>query len=117
MRPAISDSLISGQPLYLLYWNSKSFDAVPAFMLLSFATQATGSVRLQVTGRPPTTSGSLRADLSPAQAPRASGTAEASAPLRTCRRSNLEFMRHSRRLAPVCRNAAEGSARPHSLRL
>src|SRR6185295_7962534 len=87
MRPAISDSLISGQPLNLLYVNAKSFDAIPALRLASLAVQATGNVRLQVTGRPPTTSGSRWADLSPAQAPSASGTADASAPLRTCRRS------------------------------
>ncbi len=54
----MSDSLISGQPLYLLYSNRNAFAAVPALMAASLATQATGSVRLQVTGNPPTTSGS-----------------------------------------------------------
>ena len=63
MRFAISDSLISGQPLYLLYSNSKSLAAVPALMLAAFAVQATGSVRLHVTGRPPTISGSRFARL------------------------------------------------------
>src|SRR5262245_36624094 len=55
MRPAISDSLISGQPLYLLY--SYSYRAAGGAVALNFAwlTQATGSVRLQVTGSPPTT--------------------------------------------------------------
>src|SRR5688500_16692574 len=54
MRPAISDSLISGQPLYLLYSNA----GLPACAL---AAAATGSVRLQVTGRPPTSKGSVDA--------------------------------------------------------
>src|SRR5690348_16358637 len=89
MRPAMSDSLISGQPLNLLYVNAKSLPAWPALMLAYLPTHATGSVRLQVTGRPPTTSGSRFADLSPAHAPSASGTADASAPLSTCRRSNV----------------------------
>ena len=48
IRPVISDSLISGQPLYLLNSNS---GLAPA------AAQATGSVRLHVTGRPPTSNG------------------------------------------------------------
>src|ERR1700722_1457213 len=59
MRPAIKDSLTSGQPLYLLYWNSKRGwpgERVP--LLRAFETHATGSVRLQVTGSPPTTNGS-----------------------------------------------------------
>ncbi len=55
----MSDSLISGQPLYLLYSKRKALDAVPALMLASLPTQATGRVRLQVTGSPPTMSGSL----------------------------------------------------------
>ena len=47
--------MISGQPLYLLYSYSKRGAPAPAAPLLAaFATQATGSVRLQVTGRPPT---------------------------------------------------------------
>ena len=77
MRFDISDSLISGQPLYLLYSNSKSLLAVPALMLAAFAMQATGSVRLQVTGRPPTISGSRLAPLSPAQPYRLKGKAAA----------------------------------------
>src|ERR1700722_141075 len=54
MRPVISDSLISGQPLNLLYSYWKP--GVPAAALLAFsrATQATGRVRLHVTGSPPT---------------------------------------------------------------
>jgi hypothetical protein len=68
MRFDMSDSLISGQPLYLLYSNSKSFPAVPALMLAALAVHATGSVRLQVTGRPPTISG-LRFPLSPPAQP------------------------------------------------
>ena len=53
----MSDSLISGQPLYLLYSNSNRGSpagAVP--LIVAFATHATGKVRLQVTGSPPTTS-------------------------------------------------------------
>ncbi len=53
----MSDSLISGQPLYLLY--SNSYFGVPAGAApfwAALATQATGRVRLQVTGNPPTTS-------------------------------------------------------------
>src|SRR5882757_9564301 len=58
MRPAIKDSLTSGQPLYLLYWNSKrGWPAGSAPLLRAFETHATGSVRLQVTGSPPTTKG------------------------------------------------------------
>src|SRR5688572_1881050 len=60
MRPAISDSLISGQPLYLLY--SKA--GLPPAAL---ATAATGSVRLQVTGKPPTSSGLSAAAARPAR--------------------------------------------------
>ena len=58
MRPAISDSLISGQPLYLLYPNANC-ERRPCRRVFAaaLATQATGSVRLQVTGRPPTTNG------------------------------------------------------------
>src|SRR5688572_5051305 len=80
MRFDISDSLISGQPLYLLYSNSKSLPAIPALMLADFAMQATGNVRLQVTGRPPTISGARFALLSPAQPYRPSGNAAAIAP-------------------------------------
>src|SRR6476646_10725478 len=69
MRPAISDSLISGQPLYLLYSNCP-----PAR-----ATQATGSVRLQVTGSPPTTNG-------PRAASALMGNAAAAAPSRSALR-------------------------------
>ena len=87
MRPAISDSLISGQPLYLLYSNPKSLAAVPALMLASFAAQATGSVRLQVTGSPPTISGSRFAALVARAAIQAKGNAAAIAPCSSCRRS------------------------------
>src|SRR5689334_21820863 len=69
MRPAISDSLISGQPWYLVYWYSNrglpgGIDRFVAF----FATHAIGSVRLQVTGSPPTTRASeflLKQPISP----------------------------------------------------
>src|SRR6202011_1580035 len=58
MRPAIKDSLTSGHPLYLLYWNSKrGWPTGRALLLRAFETHATGSVRLQVTGNPPTTKG------------------------------------------------------------
>src|SRR5829696_2506233 len=58
MRPAISDSLTSGQPLYLLYSNSNCGPPPFAALLLAArATQATGRVRLHVTGRPPTSKG------------------------------------------------------------
>ena len=62
MRSAISDSLISGHPEYLLYSKRNAFFAVPALIAASLPTQATGNVRLQVTGRPPTTSGSMPSD-------------------------------------------------------
>src|SRR5471032_1373607 len=59
MRPVIRDSLISGQPLYLLYSNSiRGPQALLALFSVALATQATGNVRLQVTGRPPTWIGS-----------------------------------------------------------
>src|SRR5438046_1264256 len=45
MRPAISDSFTSGQPLYLLYSNCPD------------ATHATGSGRCHVTGNAPTPNG------------------------------------------------------------
>ena len=75
MRPAIKDSLISGQPLYLL--NSYSKRGPPflsALLLVWRATQATGSGRLQVTGRPPTCSGA-------AAAPERDAMADSTAPL------------------------------------
>src|SRR4051794_34476168 len=53
----MSDSLISGQPLYRLY--SKFARATVLSRLR--ATQAMGSVRLQVTGNPATVSVSSRA--------------------------------------------------------
>ena len=56
MRPAISDSLISGQPLYLL--NSNANFGAPGLavpLLVARATHATGNVKLHVTGNPPTT--------------------------------------------------------------
>src|SRR5581483_10643098 len=51
------DSLTSGQPLILVYSYSKR--GVPAgsdWLRVSLATHATGRVRLQVTGNPPTVS-------------------------------------------------------------
>src|SRR6476659_8696964 len=58
MRPAIKDSLISGQPLYLLYSNSnRGAASLAAALAVARAAHATGSVRLQVTGRPPTSRG------------------------------------------------------------
>src|SRR5688572_16869757 len=56
MRPAINDSLISGQPEYFEYSNIRPF-ALPDFCSKSRDAQAIGSVRLQVTGNPPTTKG------------------------------------------------------------
>src|SRR5438067_977478 len=79
MRPVISDSLISGQPLYLLYSNSKALLPDALFVAMR-AEQATGSVRLQVTGRPPTISG-------PEAAAAGRLSADASAPRSNCRRS------------------------------
>src|SRR5690348_8060783 len=60
--PDISDSFTSGQPLYLLY-SKVNWDAplLPARFAAALAAQATGSVRLQVTARPPTTRGSAAA--------------------------------------------------------
>ena len=84
MRPAISDSLISGQPLYLLYSNS-NFGAplLSAPFAAALATQATGSVRLHVTGSPPTSKGlGVAAETGSAMV----GSAAASAPRSTCRR-------------------------------
>ena len=54
IRPAIRDSLISGQPLYLLNWYSnRGLPPAAARLLAALATHATGSVRLHVTGKPP----------------------------------------------------------------
>src|SRR5689334_14372062 len=97
MRPAINDSLISGQPLYLLYSKRNLLVAVPASMARFFPTQATGRVRLHVTGNPPTTSGSspglLSLDEQPASA---QGRAEAKADCRSCRRLSVAFKGFSR---------------------
>src|SRR6187402_2608454 len=58
MRPAISDSLTSGHPLYLLNSNSNCGPLpLAAALAAARATQATGRVKLQVTGRAPTCSG------------------------------------------------------------
>src|SRR5258708_7682811 len=86
MRFAISDSLISGQPLYLLY--SYSNCGPPGFALLMaiFAVQETGSVRLQVTGSPPTTRGSRFTAWSAEQPYMLNGSAAAIAPCKTRRR-------------------------------
>src|SRR5688500_14397655 len=89
MRFDIKDSLISGQPLYLLYSNRKSLPAVPAFIEASFPTQATGSVRLQVTGSPPTISGARFASLSAAHPSRLSGSDAAIAASNSCRRPKV----------------------------
>src|SRR5262245_40096962 len=84
MRPAISDSLISGQPLYLLYsYSNRGSSAGAVALRADLATQATGRVRLQVTGRPPT----INALLLLAQDRAPSGRAAAARPLSTCRRS------------------------------
>src|SRR5580704_1094147 len=89
MRPAINDSLTSGQPLYLLYLYSKRGSPIPSAALLrDFETHATGRVRLHVTGSPPTTNGSpLPIPLDPFphdSAPR--GKADAASPCNTCLR-------------------------------
>src|SRR5262245_56782834 len=56
MRPAISDSLISGQTLYLLYSNANcGAPALAVPFVVARATHATGNVKLHVTGNPPTT--------------------------------------------------------------
>src|SRR5690242_18502542 len=55
MRPDMSDSFTSGQPLYLLY--SYSYFGAPGAavpFVLARPTHATGKVRLHVTGKPPT---------------------------------------------------------------
>src|SRR3954469_2813351 len=88
MRLDISDSLISGQPLYLLYSNVNPFDALPALMAACLLTQATGSVRLQVTGRPPTIRSGFFSPLE-AQPQRLSGRAAATAPRRKSRLPGL----------------------------
>src|SRR6185369_15589677 len=83
MRPLMSDSLISGQPLYLLY--SYSYlgavaGAVP--LAVALPTQATGNVRLQVTGSPPTIN---ELDFWAAHPSMLKGTV-AARPCNTCRR-------------------------------
>lgn len=60
LRPA--PTTMEWQPLYLLYSKANcGFPLLSALLAVAFATQATGSVRLQVTGKPPTTSGLLLA--------------------------------------------------------
>src|SRR5258708_272663 len=89
MRPAIKDSLTSGQPLYLLYLYSKRGWPTPSAPLLrALETHATGSVRLQVTGSPPTTNGSpLSIPLEPfPQESALKGKAAANSPCTTCLR-------------------------------
>src|SRR5215207_11287871 len=90
MRPAISDSLISGQPLYLLYSNANfGAPAVAVPLLVARATHATGNVRLQVTGNPPTT----RAfGLCCVQALWPSGRAAAISPWSTARRERMYWL-------------------------
>src|SRR5687768_16854398 len=82
MRPAMSDSLISGQPLYLPYSKRPAF----APGCDARATHATGSVRLQLTGRPPTTRGPRAADAG-ATAP--NGNAAAAPAMRKDLRASL----------------------------
>src|ERR1700730_5289510 len=89
MRPLMSDSLISGQPLYLLYSYSYLVavaGAVPLTVVLP--TQATGNVRLHVTGNPPTT---RELGFFAAHPIMLSGTV-AARPCNTCRRETKRFM-------------------------
>src|SRR5579863_1459050 len=91
MRPDISDSLTSGQPLYLLYsYSNRGPAAGPLALALALATQAIGSVRLQVTGRPPTISAPGRDR--PEQDSRLPANAAAMPPCSTClrRRKSLD---------------------------
>src|SRR6516164_10722983 len=85
MLPAISDSLTSGQPLYLLNSNANcGAPLLSARLAAALAAQATGSVRLHVTARPPTIKGlAAAAEAGSAMA----GSAAASAPRSSCRRS------------------------------
>src|SRR6185369_11076491 len=86
MRPAISDSLISGQPLYLLYsYSNFGWPAARAAFDLSRDEHATGSVRLQVTGSPPTCRTEPLFSLLEQDRPY-SGSAAATDPSRNCRR-------------------------------
>src|SRR5882757_2862918 len=92
MRPAISDSLISGQPLYLLYsYENCGSEALFAPFSAALATQATGRVRLQVTGNPPTINDF--SFFSPAQDSKLAGRTAAIAPCRIClrRRKRRDF--------------------------
>ena len=87
MRPAMSDSLISGQPLNLLYWNWNFFaPAGTDRLLILLATHATGSVRLQVTGKPPTTNASAFVFAQP-NMPR--GSVAAASPCNASRRDTV----------------------------
>src|SRR5258707_13436462 len=87
MLPDISDSFTSGQPLYLLYENANCAPLLPARFAAALAAQATGSVRLQVTARPPTTKGSAAA--AEVGHVTAGSAAAASAPPTSCRRWTL----------------------------
>src|SRR5690349_12112544 len=84
IRPVMRDSLISGQPLYLLNSNSEPL-VRGASLSAEEAAHATGSVRLHVTGRPPTWSGAA-APWARGRAP-ARARAAAAAPCRSCLRS------------------------------
>src|SRR5262249_60668812 len=53
-RPAMKASLSSGQPLNLAYSAIPPAMAFPSLIPCSIALQATGRVRFQVTGNPPT---------------------------------------------------------------
>src|SRR5690242_16207922 len=111
MRPAISDSLISGQPLNLAYsYSNLGLPGAIARLDALFATHATGSVRLQVTGRPPMT---RAPDFLPEQPIRPEGTAVAARPRRISLRdkecpSGDECMREGSR-APRTKSAAGAS--------
>src|SRR4030095_5760665 len=102
MRPAISDSLISGQPLYLLYSNANfGAPAVAVRLLVARATHATGSVRLHVTGNPPTTRAFA---LCCVQALWPSGRAAAISPWSTARRERMYGLMAPRSYIQMARN-------------
>src|SRR5579872_1769212 len=84
----MSDSLTSGQPLIFSYSYSKRGTPLDALATL-LATHATGSVRLQVTGRPPITRASER-ELEHPSAPNGSAAARPrSAALRETKRNGM----------------------------
>src|ERR1700722_1788097 len=98
--PDISDSFTSGQPLYLLYSNANcGLPLLSARFATALAAQATGSVRLQVTAKPPTTRGSAAA--AGTGQVMAGSAAAASAPPSSCRR-------WTRRSIPIIEECIEG---------